>query len=321
MVVPATILLRMDNCRCRLRDDGDRRERAHVILALAATSDRRVWLGSRPGGWRLFIWLSHICVFKPARRAHHGPTWPKGSHRNRCLSVVGWPSPGTSDSKAVATLRDARCHGWWGRQPHELYRTIVVSSELVCAPSRVGDQHCVRRCRSWGRSVAAVVSDNDHSKRLASVVPRDGSSCTVGPGAAELVRLASARRYRFVNRRGGPHSRVRNSERSSNHCRSGLDIRRVDAHARGSHRAVLVDHPRLLLRAFRLVCSAGSPDEISHRNRVQPSRGGLGARDGERHRHSRANRSWSIVRSCGAGMDLVGRVLWVCHLLRGADRT
>ena len=44
-------------------------------------------------------------------------------------------------------------------------------------------------------------------------------------------------------------------------------------------RALLVDRARVLLRAGRLVCGAGAPDQVPDRGRLLAARGGLGAGD------------------------------------------
>ena len=65
--------------------------------------------------------------------------------------------------------------------------------------------------------------------------------------------------------------------------------------AGGAHGALLVDRARLLLRALRLVRGAGAPDEVPHRDRVQPDVRRVGARIREPRGHPRPDRARSSL--------------------------
>ena len=70
---------------------------------------------------------------------------------------------------------------------------------------------------------------------------------------------------------------------------------RLDARAGGAHGAVLVDRARLLLWPLRLVRGAGAPDEVPHRDRVQPDVRRVGARIREPGGHPRPDRPRSSL--------------------------
>src|SRR5678815_1852883 len=70
---------------------------------------------------------------------------------------------------------------------------------------------------------------------------------------------------------------------------------RLDARAGGAHDAVLVDRARLFLWALRLVRGAGAPDEVPHRDRVQPDVRRVGARIREPGGHPRPDRPRSSL--------------------------
>ena len=88
--------------------------------------------------------------------------------------------------------------------------------------------------------------------------------------------------------------------------------------ARAAHGAVLVAGGRKFGGLYT-GSGAGSPDQISSRHRLQPERGGVGARRGQPARDSRSDPVGHIwTGSDGSGIDRQLRRL--CDLLCGADR-
>src|SRR5262249_51280034 len=200
LVVAPSVLLRLADCRRRLRDDGNRRDGADGILSVVASADRRVWLGPWPRRRGVLIRLPHLGTAEPNRRARHGCSRP--SHRD----IDGRAAAGTRSvvgplyRTAVASLRDARRVGWRRRQLDDLYDTLTVLAELVSAPARACHQHCLLRGWCWSHHAAAVAPIDHRDRWLADVVLDHGTVDDFRGRSAQFARSQEARRRRAAGR-------------------------------------------------------------------------------------------------------------------------
>ena len=159
------------NC---IRDDGNRRDRAHSVLAPPTAADRRVQMGSRPRGRRLLLRLPYLGYLESVRRPGDGHSRTSDRHTNRCRAHVSRLAAGAVRDEPLAPL----CHPWRRRrrrrQYDDLHCALTVPAALVCASARACHKHRIRRRRCRGCSPTPLAADDHSRQRLARILCSHG---------------------------------------------------------------------------------------------------------------------------------------------------
>src|SRR5438552_1991848 len=118
------ILLRLGDRRRRVCHDGDRRQRAHCVLAALSADPRRVRLGARRDGGRVLVRRPRVGRAQPLRRPPDGSPRPAGGDRARRRR----------HGAAVAALSHARVIGaipleiFEGRHSGTIFGTLMLAA-------------------------------------------------------------------------------------------------------------------------------------------------------------------------------------------------
>ena len=166
---------------------------ARTSFSLLFPADHRgVRLGTRGHGGSLFVWLSGFGSAEPADRPDDGSPWSSRRHG-------AWRHPdgrrlaaGAADDAAMASLPDDWRAGRRRKRLPRLLRSIAVSAQLVRAPARARNGHCVRGRRHRLHHHAALGADHDRANRMADGLYGDGHSGSGRAGADQSVVAEAA---------------------------------------------------------------------------------------------------------------------------------